>query len=93
MDPIKSDPLTAKMVAETPEFVKSRIIAELIVSHGSHAKHRICNRFVIIQGDQPWPMYFPMECAQIDMLRKQTYFDLYPKSYKLKFAQNENTLG
>jgi len=30
----RSDPLRVRMVTETPEFVKCRVIAEVIESHG-----------------------------------------------------------
>ena len=39
MKVFRSDPLKVKMVTETPEFVKCRVIAEVIESHGCHAKH------------------------------------------------------
>jgi len=48
----KSDPLKVKMVTETPEFVKWRVIAEVIESHGCHAKHRVGDRFVMTPGGQ-----------------------------------------
>ncbi len=48
----KSDPLKVKMVTETPEFVKCRVIAEVIESHGCHAKHRVGDRFVLTPGGQ-----------------------------------------
>ena len=48
----KSDPLKVKMVTETPEFVKCRVIAEVIESHGCHAKHRVGDRFVMTAGGQ-----------------------------------------
>jgi uncharacterized repeat protein (TIGR04076 family) len=52
MEIFKSDPLKVKMVTQTPEFVKSRVIAEVIESHGCHAKHRVGDRFVLTPGGQ-----------------------------------------
>ena len=52
MEIFKSDPLKVKMVTETPEFVKCRVIAEVIESHGCHAKHRVGDRFVMTPGGQ-----------------------------------------
>jgi uncharacterized repeat protein (TIGR04076 family) len=52
MEVFKSDPLKVKMVTQTPEFVKSRVIAEVIESHGCHAKHRVGDRFVLTPGGQ-----------------------------------------
>ena len=48
----QSDPIKVKMVTETPEFVKCRVIAEVIESHGCHAKHRVGDRFVLTPGGQ-----------------------------------------
>jgi uncharacterized repeat protein (TIGR04076 family) len=48
----KSDPLKVKMVTETPEFIKCRVIAEVIESHGCHAKHRVGDRFIMTPGGQ-----------------------------------------
>ncbi len=43
----RSDPLKVRMVTESPAFVKSRIVAEVIESHGCHAGHRVGQRFVM----------------------------------------------
>ena len=43
----KSDPEKVKMVTGTPEFVKSRVIAEVIESQGCHAKHKVGDKFVM----------------------------------------------
>jgi len=48
----KSDPQKVKMVTQTPEFVKSRVIAEVIESHGCHAQHKVGDRFVMTAGGQ-----------------------------------------
>ena len=48
----KSDPIKVKMVTETPEFVKCRVIAEVIESHGCHARHRVGDRFVMTASGQ-----------------------------------------
>jgi len=50
MELFKSDPLKVKMVTETPEFVTHRVIAEVIESHGCHARHRVGDRFVLTAG-------------------------------------------
>ena len=48
----KSDPDKMKMVTQTPEFVKCRVIAEVIESKGCHARHLVGDRFVITPGGQ-----------------------------------------
>jgi len=52
MEIFKSDPLKVKMVTQTPEFVKCRVVAEVIESHGCHAKHRVGDRFVMTPAGQ-----------------------------------------
>ena len=52
MEIFRSDPERVKMVTQTPEFVKCRIIAEVIESHGCHARHRVGDRFVMTGGGQ-----------------------------------------
>ena len=52
MEVFQSDPLRVKMVTETPEFLTCRVIAEVIDSHGCHAKHRVGDRFVMTPGGQ-----------------------------------------
>ena len=47
MEIFKSDPEKVKMVTETPEFVKSRVIAEVIESQGCHAQHKVGDKFVM----------------------------------------------
>ena len=48
----RSDPIKVKMVTETPEFTKCRVIAEVIESHGCHAKHCVGDRFVMTASGQ-----------------------------------------
>jgi uncharacterized repeat protein (TIGR04076 family) len=48
----RSDPKKVKMVTETPEFVKARVVAEVIESHGCHAQHKVGDRFVMTPGGQ-----------------------------------------
>jgi uncharacterized repeat protein (TIGR04076 family) len=48
----RSDPEKVKMVTGTPDFVKCRVVAEVIESHGCHANHRIGDRFVMTAGGQ-----------------------------------------
>ena len=43
----RSDPLKVKTVTETPEFVRSRIVAEVVESHNCHAGHTVGQRFVM----------------------------------------------
>jgi len=50
MEIFRSDPLKVKMVTETPEFVKCRVIAEVTESHGCHAQHQVGDRFVMTPG-------------------------------------------
>jgi len=52
MQVFRSDPLKVKMVTQTPEFVKCRVVAEVVESHGCHAKHRVGDRFVLTPGGQ-----------------------------------------
>ena len=48
----KSDPEKVKMVTETPDFVKCRVIAEVTYSHGCHARHQVGDKFVMTAGGQ-----------------------------------------
>lgn len=48
----KKDTAKVKRVTGTPDFVKCRIIAEVIESHGCHAGHRVGDRFVMNAGGQ-----------------------------------------
>ena len=48
----RSDPEKVRMVTQTPDFVKSRIIAEVIHSQGCHARHKVGDRFVMNAGGQ-----------------------------------------
>jgi uncharacterized repeat protein (TIGR04076 family) len=48
----RSDPAKVKMVTQTPEFVKCRVIAEVIESQGCHARHKVGDRFVMTAGGQ-----------------------------------------
>jgi len=65
----RSDPLKVKMVTETPAFVKSRIIAEVIEAHGCHAGHKVGQKFVmdgngqLITGACPEKMCLFALCA------------------------------
>jgi uncharacterized repeat protein (TIGR04076 family) len=52
MEIFKSDPEKVKMVTETPEFVKCRLIAEVVESHGCHAQHKVGDRFVMTPDGQ-----------------------------------------
>ena len=52
MKVFRSDPEKVKMVTQTPDFVKSRIIAEVIDSQGCHAQHKVGDRFVMTAGGQ-----------------------------------------
>ena len=47
MKVFRSDPLKVKMVTGSPAFVKSRIIAEVIETHGCHAGHKVGQKFVM----------------------------------------------
>ena len=48
----RKDPEKVKMVTETADFVKCRVIAEVIESHGCHAGHKVGDRFVMTAGGQ-----------------------------------------
>ncbi len=52
MEIFRSDPEKVKMVTQTPEFVKCRVIAEVIESHGCYAQHRVGDRFVMTAGGE-----------------------------------------
>lgn len=52
MKVFRSDPEKVKMVTQTPEFVKSRVVVEVIESHGCHAQHRVGDTFVMTAGGQ-----------------------------------------
>ena len=52
MENFRSDPEKVKMVTQTPEFVKCKVIAEVIESHGCHAGHQVGDRFVMTAGGQ-----------------------------------------
>jgi uncharacterized repeat protein (TIGR04076 family) len=48
----KSDPEKVRMVTETPDFAKRRVIAEVIESHGCHSRHKVGDRFIMTAGGQ-----------------------------------------
>jgi len=50
MRTFRSDPMKVKMVTQTPDFVKCRVIAEVIESHGCHAQHKVGDRFALTPG-------------------------------------------
>jgi len=52
METFRSDPEKVKMVTQTPEFMKCKVIAEVIESHGCHARHQVGDRFVMTAGGQ-----------------------------------------
>jgi len=52
MEIFRSDPAKVKMVTGTADFVKGRVIAEVIESQGCHAGHRVGDRFVMTAGGQ-----------------------------------------
>jgi uncharacterized repeat protein (TIGR04076 family) len=52
MDIFRSDPEKVEMVTQRPAFVKNRIVAEVIESHGCHAQHWVGDRFVMTGGGQ-----------------------------------------
>src|SRR4030042_657963 len=48
----QSDPEKVKMVTQTSDFVKSKIVVEVIHSQGCHAQHKVGDRFVMTPGGQ-----------------------------------------
>jgi uncharacterized repeat protein (TIGR04076 family) len=52
MKVFRSNPEKVKMVTQTPDFVKRRVIAEVIESQGCHAQHKVGDRFVLTAGGQ-----------------------------------------
>lgn len=48
----RADPEKVKMVTETPGFVKCKVIAEVIESHGCHAGHKVGDKFTMTAGGQ-----------------------------------------
>ena len=59
MEIFRSDPEKVKMVTQTPQFVKCKVIAEVIESHGCHAGHKVGDRFVMSAGGQLIPEESP----------------------------------
>jgi uncharacterized repeat protein (TIGR04076 family) len=52
MDIFRSDPEKVRMVTGTPEFVKCRVIAEVVEAQGCHAGHKVGDKFVMTAGGQ-----------------------------------------
>ena len=52
MKTFRSDPVKVKMVTGTPEFIKCRVVAEVIESHGCHAEHKVGDRIILNPGGQ-----------------------------------------
>jgi uncharacterized repeat protein (TIGR04076 family) len=48
----RSDPEKVRMVTGTPEFVKCRVIAEVVEAQGCHAGHKVGDKFVMTAGGQ-----------------------------------------
>jgi uncharacterized repeat protein (TIGR04076 family) len=48
----RSDPEKVRMVTETPEFIKYRVIAEVIEARGCHSGHKVGDKFVMTAGGQ-----------------------------------------
>jgi uncharacterized repeat protein (TIGR04076 family) len=48
----RSDPEKVRMVTETPEFIKYRVIAEVIEAQGCHAGHKVGDKFIMTAGGQ-----------------------------------------
>ncbi len=46
----RSDPKRVQMVTQTPDFVKCKIVAEVVESHNCHAKHKVGDKFVMTAG-------------------------------------------
>ncbi len=74
MEVFRSDPDKVKMVTQTPDFAKRRIIAEVIESQGCHARHKVGDRFVMTAGGQ----LIAEECP-----KKMCMFALGPVSHVL----------
>jgi uncharacterized repeat protein (TIGR04076 family) len=70
----RSDPEKVKMVTGTPEFVKARVVAEVVESHGCHARHQVGDKFIITAGGQ----LLADECP-----RRMCLFALGPVSQQL----------
>lgn len=70
----RSDPVKVKMVTGTPEFVKARVVAEVVESHGCHARHRVGDKFIMTAGGQ----LMADECP-----RRMCLFALGPVSQQL----------
>jgi len=70
----RSDPEKVKMVTGTPEFVKARVVAEVIESHGCHARHKVGEKFVMTAGGQ----LITEECP-----KRMCLFALGPVSHQL----------
>jgi uncharacterized repeat protein (TIGR04076 family) len=48
----RSDPEKVRMVTQTSDFVKCKVVAEVIESQGCHARHRVGDKFVMTAGGQ-----------------------------------------
>jgi uncharacterized repeat protein (TIGR04076 family) len=70
----RSDPAKVTMVTGTPEFVKARVVAEVIESHGCHARHKVGDKFVMTAGGQ----LISEECP-----KRMCLFALGPVSHQL----------
>jgi uncharacterized repeat protein (TIGR04076 family) len=70
----RSDPEKVKMVTGTPEFVKARVVAEVVESHGCHARHQVGDKFIMTAGGQ----LIADECP-----RRMCLFALGPVSQQL----------
>ena len=86
MKAFQSDPQKVKMVTETPEFVKCRVVAEVIESHGCHARHKVGDRFVMTAGGQ----LIAEECPKrICIFALGPVFQIMPGIYERLFSKSD----
>ena len=82
----RSDPQKVKMVTGTPEFVKCRVVAEVIESHGCHARHKVGDRFVLTPGGQ----LITEECPQrICIFALGPIFQVMPGIYERLISKSD----
>lgn len=86
MEVFRSDPEKVKMVTQTPDFVKCKIIAEVIESHNCHAHHKVGDKFVMTAGG----VIISEECPKrICMFALGPITNILPACYEIIFTQSD----
>jgi uncharacterized repeat protein (TIGR04076 family) len=50
MEVFRSDPVKVQMVTETPDFVRCKVVVEVVESENCHAGHKVGDKFVMTAG-------------------------------------------